>query len=171
MRSAFQESLLESLSLAPTPLVPRWFPTFPTATLHNPSRSASLHAASGYVSRRPVIARARERDFSSWEKVFLSNIQNRFWLRCILEYWADSRRRNWYLCLFRISVGRLEKSSLLFDCRQNLMLQRCCSVSRWIWLFDWNIVLEWGSAVLHLSKALRSSAPRRLYPLLHTSDF
>lgn len=51
------------------------------------------------INSQRVIARARERDFSSREKVMVSysKCKNLFWLRCILVYWANSRSKNWYL--------------------------------------------------------------------------
>lgn len=44
MTGVFQEFVL-------TCLAPRWFPAFPRTTVHNLSRSTSVHFALGYASR------------------------------------------------------------------------------------------------------------------------
>ena len=112
-----------------------------------------------------------EQDFSSREKSHgLSlRMQNLFWLRCILVYWAESTVG----VEFGISASFAmdsslwgcwvsgERSSLLFDSEglvpKNLMLQ----CSGWIWLLTKTLSL---TEDLLLYICLRSSLPRRLFP-------
>lgn len=50
-------------------------------------------------AKEPVIFREREWVFFFF--LFEKKCKNLFWLRCFLVYWADSRCRNWCLCLCR----------------------------------------------------------------------
>lgn len=173
----FQEFFFESLSLTLTFILPQWFSTFPRNNFAQPSIVTSVHVDLGYVSGRLEQKQQSasdskskgEQDFSSREKSHgLSlRMQNLFWLRCILVYWAESTVG----VEFGISASFAmdfslwdcwvsgERSSLLFDSEglvpNNLMLQ----CSGWIWLLTKTFSL---TVDLLLYICLRSSPPGTL---------
>lgn len=146
----FQEFFFDSLSLTLTFILPQWFSTFPRNNFAQPSIVTSVHVDLGYVSGRVEQKQHSasdseskgERDFSNREKSHgLSlRMQNLFWLRCILVYWAESTVGVEFgmSASFAMDFSLWDcwvsgkRSSLLFASEglvpKNLMLQWCYSV-------------------------------------------